>query len=75
MYKKQEHSIADRIVNLYQPHVRPMARGKDRVSTEFGSKQLVILKDGYAHVCLLIWDNFNDGTCLEQALEKYNNHL
>src|SRR6185437_3609688 len=71
MYKKQEHSIADRIVNLYQPHVRPMPRGKDRVSTEFGSKQLVILKDGYAHVCVLDWDNFNDGTYLEQALEKY----
>jgi IS5 family transposase len=71
MYQHQEHSIADRIVNLYQPHVRPMPRGKDRVSTEFGSKQLVILKDGYTHVCKLDWDNFNDGTYLEQALEKY----
>lgn len=71
MYRHEEHSIADRIVNLYQPHVRPMPRGKDRVSTEFGSKQLVILKDGYAHVCRLEWDNFNDGVWLEQALEKY----
>jgi len=71
MYKNQEQSVSDRIVNLHQAHVRPMPRGKDRVSTEFGSKQLVILKDGYAHVCKLSWDNFNDGTYLEQALERY----
>jgi IS5 family transposase len=73
MYQHDEHSIPDRIVNLYQPHVRPMPRGKDRVSTEFGSKQLVILKDGYAHVCRLDWNNFHDGVFLQQALEKYRN--
>jgi hypothetical protein len=71
MYKNKEQSVSDRIVNLYQPHVRPMPKGKDRVSTEFGSKQLVILKNGYAHVCKLPWDNFNDGTYMEQALERY----
>ncbi|HVY75495.1 MAG TPA: IS5 family transposase [Puia sp.] len=71
MYRHEEHSIAERIVSLYQPHVRPMPRGKDRVSTEFGSKQVVMLKDGYAHVGKLDWDNFNDGIFLGQALEKY----
>lgn len=71
MYKKREHKILDRIVNIYQPHVRPMPRGKDRVSTEFGSKQLVMLKDGYTHVALIGWDNYNEGPLLKESLEKY----
>jgi len=71
MYKNQTHSIADRIVSLYQPHVRPMPRGKDRASTEFGSKQLVMLRDGYSYLYKLDWDNFHDGAILDQALEKY----
>jgi transposase, IS5 family len=71
MYKNEVHSIADRIVSLHQPHVRPMPRGKDRASTEFGSKQLLMLRDGYSHLCKLDWDNFHDGAILDQALEKY----
>jgi transposase, IS5 family len=38
MHAENKHSIADRIVSIYQLHVRPMPRGKDRVRTEFGSK-------------------------------------
>jgi hypothetical protein len=71
MYKSQIHSIADRIVSLYQPHVRPMPRGKDRASTEFGSKALVMLRDGCSYLYKLDWDNFHDGAILDQALEKY----
>jgi len=71
MYKKREQKIEDRIVSIYQPHVRPMPRGKDRVSTEFGSKQLVMLKDGYTHVALIGWDNYNEGPLLKESLERY----
>lgn len=71
MYKKKEQKIEDRIVSIYQPHVRPMPRGKDRVSTEFGSKQLVMLKDGYTHVSMIAWDNYNEGPLLKESLEKY----
>lgn len=71
MYKKQEQRIEDRIVSIYQPHVRPMPRGKDRASTEFGSKQLVMLKDGYTHVERIGWDNFNEGPLLKESLETY----
>jgi len=28
MYKTKTHSVEDRIVNLHQPHVRPIVRGK-----------------------------------------------
>ncbi len=71
MFTEDKHTIEQRIVSLYQPHVRPMPRGKDRVHTEFGSKQLVMLKDGYTHVQTISWDNFNEGTHLKQSVEAY----
>lgn len=71
MYKEDRQTIEHRIVSLYQPHVRPMPRGKDRVQTEFGSKQLVMLKDGYTHVQKISWDNFNEGIHLEDCVETY----
>ncbi len=71
MYDENKHSIADRIVSIYQPHVRPMPRGKDRASVEFGSKQVVMYKNGYTHVHTIGWDNFNEGTYLKQCVEYY----
>lgn len=71
MYREDKRTIEHRIVSVYQPHVRPMPRGKDRVQTEFGSKQLVMLKDGFAHVQQINWNNFNEGVHLRQCVEKY----
>jgi len=71
MYDENKHSIADRLVSIYQPHVRPMPRGKDKAAVEFGSKQLVMLKDGYTHVYTISWDNFNEGICLKECVECY----
>jgi hypothetical protein len=71
MYTEDKRTIEHRIVSLYQPHVRPMPRGKDRVQTEFGSKQLVMLKAGYTHVQTISWDNFNEGTRLQESVETY----
>ena len=61
MYTEDKRTIEHRIVSLYQPHVRPMPRGKDRVQTELGSKQLVTLEDGRAHVQTISRDNLNEG--------------
>jgi len=71
MYDENKHSLADRIVSIYQPHVRPMPRGKDKASVEFGSKHLVMYKDGYTQVHTIGWDNFNEGTRLQQCVEYY----
>ena len=38
MYDNKTQSIKNRIVNIYQPYVRPISRGKDKASTEFGAK-------------------------------------
>jgi len=71
MFTQQVHSLENRIVSIYQPHVCPIPRGKDKVSTEFGSKQLIMLKDGFTHVQAISWDNFNEGTRLQECLETY----
>ena len=71
MFIEEKRTIEHRIVSLYQPHVRPIPRGKDRVQTEFGSKQLVMLKDGFTHVQTIGWDNFNEGIRLKECVEAY----
>lgn len=50
MYENYSHSISDRIVNIYQPHVRPIVRGKVRTSVEFGAKVSISLIDGFSFV-------------------------
>ena len=37
MHKDKSHSHADRIVNIYQPHVRAIVRGKAKAMIEFGA--------------------------------------
>ncbi len=47
MYQNKVHSHSDRIVNIYQPHVRPMVRGKDKANVEFGSKINISEVEGF----------------------------
>jgi hypothetical protein len=71
MYSGRTHRVTDRIVSLYQPHVRPIVRGKERASVEFGSKINVSLIDGYSFIDRLSWDAYNEGSYLMQPIDKY----
>lgn len=71
MYKSCTHSISDRIVNIYQPYVRPIVRGKDKVQVEFGAKLGVSLQEGYARINTFSWDAYNEGTDLQKQVETY----
>jgi transposase, IS5 family len=71
MYKNKKHSIENRIVNIYQPYVRPILRGKDKARVEFGAKIGVSLQDGYARINTLSWDAYNEGTDLIKQVEQY----
>ncbi|WP_390620977.1 IS5 family transposase [Brevibacillus massiliensis] len=71
MYNKRTHSVEDRIVSLSQPHVRPIVRGKVNASVEFGAKIAISLVDGYVRMEKLSWDNFNESTTLNAAVEAY----
>lgn len=71
LYQNRLKSIDHRIVNLHQPHIRPMVRGKDRNQTEFGSKIQVSLNNGFMFIDKLSWEAFNEGQTLPWSVEKY----
>ena len=64
-------SIPDRIVNLRQPHVRPIVRGKAGHPVEFGQKLGFSGVDGYTFIDAQSFDNFNEGVTLIASAEKY----
>jgi hypothetical protein len=71
MYKNKEHSHPNRIVNIYQPWVRPMPRGKDRNRTEFGAKINVSEVDGFCRINRIDWNNYNESVDLQKQVEEY----
>ncbi len=71
MYDNHTHSVKDRIVNIYQPYVRPIQRGKDKAATEFGAKISASEVDGMSRVEKISWNNFNEATDLELQIEMF----
>ena len=51
MLENNTHKVADRIVSISQPYVRPVVRGKVSKPTEFGAKlHLSIDEYGFARI-------------------------
>jgi transposase, IS5 family len=75
MFKNKTHQVADRIVSIHQPHVRPIVRGKSRSKTEFGSKIHLSLVNGYSFLDTVSWDAFNEGSHLVDYVEKYRDRF
>lgn len=71
MYKTKCHRIADRIVNIYQPHVRPIVRGKAGAAVEFGAKVAISLENGYSRIEKMSWDAYNEAGTLIDTIESY----
>jgi hypothetical protein len=71
MYKDHTHSVENRIVNIYQPYVRPIVRGKDKSNVEFGAKLGVSIQNGYARINTLSWEAYNESTDLKKQVEDY----
>lgn len=71
MYKDRIHSVENRIVNIYQPYVRPIVRGKDKAQVEFGSKLGVSIQNGFARINTLSWEAYNESTDLKKQVEDY----
>ena len=71
MYRQREHRIDDRIVNLAQPHVRPIVRGKAGIPVEFGAKISASCAHGFATLDRLNWSAFNEGGDLALQAERY----
>lgn len=71
MYDHEVKSHPDRIVNIYQPYVRPIPRGKDKGQTEFGAKLGVSEFDGFCRLDHISWDAYNECTDLIMQVEAY----
>lgn len=71
MYEQKKHSIADRIVSIHQPHVRPIVRGKLKAKVEFGSKIHVSLTNGFAYLDTISWDAFSESAAMMDYIEQY----
>lgn len=71
MYREKRHSTKDRIVSISQPYVRPIPRGKDKASVEFGAKIGASLTEGYVRISTLSWDAYNESNDLEKQVEQY----
>lgn len=75
MHRTRTHRINYRIVNIHQPHVRPIVRGKENAKTEFGSKLQMSLVEGFAFIDHLSWEAFNEGKYLIDSVEKYKSRF
>jgi IS5 family transposase len=71
MYQTKTKSIDYRIVSIHQPHVRPIVRGKAQAKVEFGSKINCSMVDGITFIDQLSWEAFNEGSNLEDSVEKF----
>lgn len=71
MHAQKTRRIADRIVSLHQPHVRPIVRGRLGHPVEFGAKFSVALSAGIACVDTLCWDAFSEANDLIGQCQAY----
>ena len=72
MYDANVHQCPDRIVSVYQPHVRPIVRGKSKAKVEFGPKIGAAIVKGYTFVDHFSWDAYNESEDLEEHINKYH---
>ena len=71
MHTQKKHTCEHRIVNLYQPYVRPIVRGKDKAKVEFGAKINISEVNGMVRLDHFSWENFNEGGDVELQIERY----
>ena len=64
-------TVANRIISIDQPHVRPMVRGKARAAVEFGAKIAVAHDGGFAFLERVNWDAYHEAEDLRMHAETY----
>lgn len=71
MYDNKINRCDDRIINIFQPHIRPIVRGKQGKKVEFGSKLGVSLSNGYAKADTMSWNAYNESSDLPMQAQAY----
>jgi hypothetical protein len=71
LYREKTTHIAQRIVSLHRPEVRPIVRGKSGKEVEFGPKVSVSYVDGYGFLDIFSHDAYHEGNELPQNIEQH----
>ena len=72
LYHADSRSIPDRIVSLFQSHIRPIVRGKARCNVEFGAKiSISVTGEGFTFLDRLSYDPYNEGEDLKAQAKAY----
>ena len=71
MYKSKTHTCADRILSVFQPHVRAIVRGKAKARTEFGAKIGASIVEGYTFIDHHSWDAYNESQDLLLQIQLF----
>lgn len=71
MFVNKVFTHTDRIVNIYQPYVRPIPRGKDKHSVEFGAKLGVSEFNGFSIIDRISWNAYSESNDLILQVENY----
>ena len=71
MYDERRHTIDSRIISISQPHVRSIKRNKAGAKWEFGAKVSVGIVNGLTTIHRISWDNFNEGSDLQEQIMAY----
>lgn len=71
MFDAHNHRVANRIVSISQPHVRPIVRGKAKSPVEFGPKYDVSIDEkGHAHLEKASFEPYNECGVFKDAVER-----
>ena len=71
MFENRTHKVANRIVSLSQPWVRPIVRGKAKAKCEFGAKLDISVSDGFVRLEHTSFDAYNESENLQEIIERY----
>lgn len=71
MYKSKTHTCTDRILSIFQPHVRAIVRGKAKARTEFGAKIGASIVEGYTFIDHHSWDAYNESQDLLLQIQLF----
>ena len=72
MYENNIHRCDNRIVNIHQPQVRPIVRGKQKSKVEFGAKLGLSLSNGFSRLDTISWDAYNESFDFKKSVELYH---
>ena len=69
--RENKKSHPNRIVSVFQPHVRPIVRGKAKANTEFGAKINLSEVEGFSRIDRLNWEAYNESEDIKLQVENY----